>query len=81
MRIYYSVKNISYLYGITGYNFFSQYKEACGVLPDYPTIGGEGIKDYVTKAISNTLHGNIDVPSRKFISELPVHGIKCISKI
>ena len=46
---------------------FSQYKETCEVLLDYPTVGGEDIKDYVKKAIRNLLHANIDVYSRRFI--------------
>ena len=40
-----------------------QYKETFEVLLDYPTIGGEDIKDYVKKEIINILHENIDVYS------------------
>ena len=46
---------------------FSQYKETCEVLLYYPTIGGEDIKYYLKKAISNILHANIDVHSRRLI--------------
>ena len=60
---------------------FSQYKESCEVLPYYPTMGGEGIKDSVMKAIRDILHTNIDVRSRRLISEFPVDGVKCISKL
>ena len=59
---------------------FSQYKETCQVLLDYTTIGGEDINDYVNKTISNILHANIDVHSRRLISEFPGDGVKCISK-
>ena len=47
---------------------FSQYNETCEILLDYPTIGGEDIKDYVKKSIGNLLHANIDVHSRRFIA-------------
>ena len=60
---------------------FSHYKENCEVLLDYPKIGGEDIKCYVKKAIRNLIHVNIDVNSIKFISEFPVDGVKCISKL
>ena len=32
---------------------FSQYKETCEVLLDYPKIGGENIKSFSRKAITN----------------------------
>ena len=60
---------------------FSQYKETCEVLLDYPTIGGEDIKYYVKRAIRNLLHANIDYHSKRLISELPVNRVKCISKL
>ena len=60
---------------------FSQYKEFCEVLPDYPKIGGRDIKYYVKKAISNILHENIDVHSRRIIAKFPVDGVKFISKL
>ena len=60
---------------------FSQYKEIFEVLPYYPIIGGEDIKDYLKKEIRNILHSNIDVYSRRLISEFPVDGVKFISKI
>ena len=49
---------------------FSQYKETCGVLLDYPKI--------VKKSIRNILHVNIDVHCERFIAELPGDGVKCI---
>ena len=60
---------------------FSQYKETCEALLDYTKIWWEDIKDYYKKAIGNLLHANIDDPSRRLISELPVDGVKCISKL
>ena len=51
---------------------FSQYKETCEVLLDYPKIGGDDIIDYYEKeAIRNLLHANIDVYSRRLIAEFP----------
>ena len=50
---------------------FSQYKETCEVLLDYPKIVGENIKYYVIKAIKNLPHPNIDVHSRRSIAEFP----------
>ena len=55
---------------------FSLYKETCEVLLDYPDIGGENIKDFIRKSISNILHANIDVYSRRLIFELPGNGVK-----
>ena len=47
---------------------FSQYKETCEVLLDYPKIGGNDIiEDYAKEAIGNILHANIDVHSRILI--------------
>ena len=61
---------------------FSQYRETCEVLLDYPKIGGDDvIEDYAKKAIRNLLHTNIYVHSRKLISEFPKYGIKCIEKL
>ena len=60
---------------------FSQYKDTCEVLIDYPTIGGQYIKDYVKKATRNLQHANIDVHSRRLIVGFPVDGVKLISKI
>ena len=70
----------SYLYGITG-NDILQYMETCEVLLDYPNIGGEDIKYYFKREIRNLLHANIDVHSRRLISEFPVDGVKFISKL
>ena len=54
---------------------FSQYRETCEVLLDYPKIGGDDvIEDYAKKAIRNLLHDNIDVHSRRLISEFPKYG-------
>ena len=60
---------------------FSQYRETCEVLLDYPKIGGDDVEDYAKKSIRNLLHANIDVHSRSLIAELPKHGIKCIEKL
>ena len=60
---------------------FYQYKETCKVVLDYPRIGGENIKSFSKKTIRNILHANIDVHSRRLISELPVDRIKCIEKL
>ena len=61
---------------------FSQYRETCEVLLDYPKIGGDDVIEYyLKKAISNLLHANTDVHSRIFITEFPKDGIKCIEKL
>ena len=61
---------------------FSQYRETFEVLLDYPKIGGGGvIEDYAKKAIMKLLHENIDVHSRRLISEFPIDGIKYIEKL
>ena len=60
---------------------FSQYRETCGVLIDYPKIGGDDVKDYAKQAIINLLHANSDVNSRILIAEFPKYGIKCIEKL
>ena len=57
---------------------FSQYKENCEVILDYPKIGGGNIKDFSKNTIRNLLRANIDVHSRKLIAELPEDEIKCI---
>ena len=58
---------------------FSQYRETCEVILDYPKIGGDDvIEDYSKKANRNLFHANIDVHSRRLISEFPKYGIKCI---
>ena len=57
---------------------FSQYKETCEVLLDYPKIGGDDIDSDAKKAIRNPLHANIDAHIRRLIAELPKYGIKCI---
>ena len=49
---------------------FSQYRETCQVLIDYPKIGGDDvIEDYEKKAIINLLNANINVHSRRLIGE------------
>ena len=49
---------------------FSQYRETCEVLLDYPKIGGDDIiEDFAKKAIRNFLHSNIDVHSRILIAK------------
>ena len=61
---------------------FSQYKETCEVLLDYPKIGADDIiEDYAKKAIRNLLNSNIDVHRRRLISRFPKDGIKCIDKL
>ena len=60
---------------------FSQYRETCEVLLDYPKIGGDDVKDYAKQAIRNFLHANSDVHIRRLIAEFPKDGIKCIEKL
>ena len=61
---------------------FSQYRETCEVVLDYPKIGGDDvIEDYARKAIRNLLHANIDVHRRRLIAEFPKDGIKRIQKL
>ena len=60
---------------------FLRYKETCEVLLEYPKIGGGNIKEFIRKAIRNLLHANIDVHSKRLISEFPGDGIKCIDKL
>ena len=60
---------------------FSQYTENCEVIIDYPIIGGDDIEDYAKNTIRNIFHANIDVHSRRLISEFPMDGIKCIEKL
>ena len=60
---------------------FSQYKETCEVLLDYPKIGGGNIKEFAIRAIRNNLHANIDLHSGRLIVELPVDGTKCIETL
>ena len=60
---------------------FSQYRETCEVLLDYPKIGGYNVKDYAKQAIRNLLHANSDVHSRRLIVEFPKFGIKYIEKL
>ena len=56
---------------------FSQYKETCEVLLDYPKIGGNDIiDDYAKKSIKKFLHADIDVHSRRLIDEFQKDGIK-----
>ena len=56
---------------------FSQYRETCEVLLDYPKIGGYDLKDYAKQAIRNLFRANSDVHSRRLIAELPKYGNKC----
>ena len=60
---------------------FSQYRETCEVLLDYPKIGGENVKDYAKEAIRNLLHANSDEHSRRLIADFPKDGIKCLEKL
>ena len=60
---------------------FSQYRETCEVLLDYPKIVRDDVKDYAKQAIRNLLRANSDVHSRRLIAEFPKYGIKCIEKL
>ena len=60
---------------------FSKYTETCEVIIEYPKIRKDDIKDYAIKAIRNIFHANIDVHSRKLISEFPMDGIHCIVEL
>ena len=61
---------------------FLQTRETCGLLLDYPKIGGDDvIGDHAKKYIRNLLHANIDVHRRRLIAEFPKYGIKCIEKL
>ena len=57
---------------------FSQHKETCEVLIDYPKIGGENIKSFAKIYIRNIFHANIDVHRRRLIAYFPGDRIKCI---
>ena len=61
---------------------FSQYRETCEVLLEYPKIGGHDIiEDYAKRVIGNLLHDNIHVHSRRLIAKFPKYGIKCIEEL
>ena len=61
---------------------FSQYRETCEVLLDYPKIGGDDvIEDDAKKAIRKLFQANIDVHIKRLIAEFPKYGIKCIEKL
>ena len=60
---------------------FSQYRETCEFLIDYPKIGAHNGQDYAKQAIRNLLHANSDVHSKRLISEFPTDGVKCIEKL
>ena len=51
------------------------------VLVEYPTIGSENKKYHVKKEIRNILYENIDIHSRRLITEFPGDRVKCISKL
>ena len=55
-----------------------QYTGTCEVLVDYPKIEGENIKIFAKKSIRNLLRANIDVHSRRLISDFPVDGINVL---
>ena len=75
-RIYF----LTFIYSLD--MIFSQYRETCELLLDYPKIGGDDfIEDYAKKAIRNLLHANIDVQNRRLIAEFPKYGIKCNEKL
>ena len=80
--LYAVVNNFSVKVAHNLIKYFSQYKETCEVLLDYPKIGGgDIIEDYAKNTIRNRLHANIDVHSRRLIAEFPKYGIKCIEKL
>ena len=61
---------------------FSQYRETCQILLDYPKIGGgDVIENYAKKSIRNLLHAYIYVHRRRLIAEFPKDGIKCLEKL
>ena len=60
---------------------FSQYKENCEVLLDYPKVGEEDITYFVKKSIRNLLRANIDVHNRRLIGEFPGDRVKFIAKL
>ena len=60
---------------------FSQYKETCKVILDYPNIGGNDIEDSVMKFINNLLHANIYLYIIRLVAEFPIYGINCIEKL
>ena len=61
---------------------FSQYRETCQVLLDYPKIeGGDVIEYYAKKVIRKLLHANIDLHSRRLVAEFPKDGVKCLEKL
>ena len=61
---------------------FSQYRETCQVLLDYPKIEGGGVIEYYAKkVIRKLLHANIDLHSRRLVAELPKDGVKCLEKL
>ena len=60
---------------------FSQYRETCEVLLDYPKMGGANVKDDAKQTIRKLLHANSDVHSRRLIAKFPKYEIKCIEKL
>ena len=57
---------------------FSQYRETCEVLLDYPKIVVDYvIEDYAKKAIRNLLHANIDLHRRRLIADSPPLCVTC----
>ena len=56
---------------------FSQYKDTCEVILDYPKTEEDAIEDYEKKAIRDILHENV-AHSRILIVEFPIDEIKCI---
>ena len=57
---------------------FSQYRETCEALLDYPKTGGYDADDYAKQAIRNLLHANSDIHSRRLIAEFPKDGINLL---
>ena len=48
---------------------------------DYSNIGGEDIKYHAKKAIRYITQANIDIQSRRLITEFPGYGVKFIFKL
>ena len=61
---------------------FSQYRETCGFLLDYPKIGEDDvIEDNTKKDIRKLWHAHIDVHNRRLIAEFPKDGIKYLENL
>ena len=50
---------------------FSQYKDTCEVIPDYPKLGGDDNNYFAKRFIRNILNAKIHVHTRRIIAEFP----------